>query len=179
MNDPLLGILGISGTILAAVIGFILGRRVERARQAARRAMLGQVREWLGGVEKSTGVLVDTLSSAAPGGGGPGTRDLDARRKAAQSMVAHTNEVIGILDSGSLMTRRTKARVTDLRRLVVELDSQVKYRLLPLHQEILDRASKGQLTQAFVSEVGQFKHGMDKKVQAAYSDISAIRTALK
>ncbi len=179
MNEPLLGILGVVSTILAAVIGFVLGRRRERARQSARGAMFAQIREWLRGVETLVSVLVDTLSSPAPGTAAPVTHDLDERRKSAQLMVARTNEVIGILDSGNLVTRRTRAKVADLRGLIVELDSQVKYRLLPLHHDILDRASKGQLSKAFVSEVGQVNHVVDKKVQAAYSDMAIIRASLK
>ena len=86
--------------------------------------------------------------------------------------------MIGILESESLITSRTKEHGAELSQSIRELDEFVKFRLLPLDHEILDRFAKGTFNEAFVIEVGETKMEYESKVQTAYSLVAKIKTSL-
>ena len=180
MDQVLIPILGIIGSLLTGVIMFVLGQRRERYRQSLliRAQMLDPIHDWLNGIEKFIGILSDTLTSVSIMSPGPITYDLEERRKSAQFMIENTNEVLGIIESKSLITNRTQKEATDLTKLIKDLDQQVKFKLLPLDHEILDRSAKRKLTEAFVIQVGETKLSMEKKVQKSYSLLAIIKTLL-
>lgn len=180
MNEFLLVFLGIAGSIFSGVVMFLLGKRWERNHQSLiiRAQMLEPIKNWLRGTEKFIGILGDTLSSVSIDSPSPLTYDLEERRKSAQFMIENTNEVLGILDSESLVTKKTTELAHELTKTVQELDHEVKHTLLPLDHEILDRNIKGMLTLDFVRYVGETKISLEKKVQKAYSLISKIKTKL-
>lgn len=180
MNELLIALLSVAGTILAGVISFVLGQRSERRRQTLliRASMLDPIREWLGGVEKFIGILGDTLNSVTLNSPVPLTYDFEERRKSAQFMSEKTNEILGILDADSFTTSSTKAQASRLAEVIRELDRQVKYRLLPLDNQIIQRAAAHTLTQDFIMECLAFKVSLDTKVQEAHALISKIKTRL-
>jgi hypothetical protein len=138
--------------------------------------MLEKVKGWLRGVEKFIGILGDTLSSITLPSPVPLTYDFEERRKSAQFMIEKTNEVLGILESESLKIRQTKKDVKELRSLIENLDNRVKYELLPLDHEILNRATTQSLDEAFVLKVGEFKFSLERQIKQTYSLISRIET---
>jgi hypothetical protein len=180
LNDILIAIIGIIGTLLSGVVMFIIGKRWERNRQTliVRAEMLDPIKNWLKGVEKFTGILGDTLGSVSIASPGPLTYDLEERRKSAQFMIENTNEVLGILESGSLITKATKELAEELSRIIRELDIEIKYTLLPLDHEILDRGARGAINEGFVRRVGETKLKLEHKVQRAYLLIAKIKTQL-
>lgn len=180
MDQALIAVLGIAGTLLSGLVMFVVGQSLERKKQGLliRAQMLDPIHSWLSGVEKFNGILGDTLVSVTMGSPGPVTYDLEERRKSAQFMIENTNEVLGILKSESIETRRSKASAQQLAELVRDLDRQVKYELLPLNGEILDRSAAKRLTQDFVLRIGNLKKDVDSKVQKAYELIALIKTKL-
>ncbi len=141
-------------------------------------ALLDSLSAWLGGVEKFIAVLGDTLNSVAIGSPDPLIYDLEERGELASFMSENTNEILGIVESDALITERDKESGLELSELVKEIDQLVKYRLLPLDHEILDRARLGNLSEAFVREVGEFKLTLESKVRRANSLLANIRTSL-
>ena len=93
-------------------------------------------------------------------------------------MIENTNEVLGIIESKILITNRTRKEATELIKLIKDLDQQLKFKLLPLDNEILDRSVNGKLTEAFVIQVGETKLSMEKKVRKSYSLLAIIKTLL-
>ena len=180
MNEALIAILGVAGTLLSGLIMFVVGQRWERKKQSLliRAQMLDPIRDWLGGVERYNGILGDTLVSVSTGSASPQTYDFEERRKAAQFMIENTNEVLGILASNSLSTGKTKSSAEQLASLISDLDLQVKHELLPIDGEILDRSAQKRLLRDFVLKVGSMKQTIDSKVQKAYELMAQIKTAL-
>ena len=180
MNQILIAILGIVGSLLTGVVMFVLGQRRERNRQSLliRAQMLDPINDWLKGVGKFTGILGDTLTSVSIMSPGPITYDLEERRQSAQFMIENTNEVLGIIEAKSLITNRTRKEAIELAKLIRELEQQVKFKLLPLDHEILNRSAKGNLNESFVIQVGETKLEMEKKIQDAYALLSKIKTLL-
>jgi len=141
MDQTLRTILELAGGLLTTALGYILGRRLERAAQSVtvKASMLDTVKGWLAGVEKFVGILGDTLTSVSAGSPSPALYNMEERRKSAQLMTEHTNEVLGILRSKGLSTWRTKRDTKALAQLIENLDGSVKFELIPLDLEILDR----------------------------------------
>ena len=178
MNEILLGILGLVGLLLSGVLGRVLGQRSERRKQslAIRAKMLEPVTLWLGGVEKFIGILGDTFSSISVPSPVPLTYDFEERKKSSQFMIENTNEVLGILDSETLSIRQTRKEVRALKLHIMELDNRLKYELLPLEHEILDRARSQSIDEAFLRRVGETKLSMERQVRECYSLIAKIKT---
>ena len=180
MDPGLIAVLGFAGTLLSGLVMFILGQRWERKKQSLliRAQMLNPIRNWLRGVEKFNGILGDTLVSVSSGSSGPVTYGLEERRKSAQFMIENTNEVLGILESESIETSRTRVNAQQMAELIRDLDRQVKYELLPLNGEILDRSATKLLTEDFVLRIGNLKMDIDSRVQKAYELVALINTRL-
>ena len=178
MNEALLGILGFLGLLLSGVLGRVLGQRSEKRKQslAIKAEMLDPLKLWLGGVEKFIGILGDTLSSISVPSPVPLTYDFEERRKSSQFMIENTNEVLGILDSETLSIRRTRKEVRALKSHIVELDNRLKFELLPLDHEILDRARSRSIDEAFLQQVGETKLSMERQVRECYSLVAQIKT---
>ena len=180
MNDALIAVLGLAAPLLSGLVMFAVGRRWERKKQSLliRAQMLDPIREWLRGVERFSGIVGDTLTSVITKIPESQTYDLEEKRKAAQFMIENTNEVLGILDSESLSTGRTKSSAKRLAALISDLDRQVKRELLPLDDEILDRSAQKRISYDFVLRVGNLKSSIDSKVKEAYGLMARIKTAL-
>ena len=180
MEDTLRTILEVAGGLLTTVLGFFLGRKAERAAQsvAVKASLLETVRVWLTGVEKFVGILGDTLTSVSSGSPQPVLYSLEERRKSAQEMTERTNEVLGILRSQSLARGRTRHDATALAQLVDALDRSVKYELLPLDLEVMDRARDRKLDHEFATKVAAFKLGMDRRLQEAHQLVARIKSNL-
>jgi len=178
LDQSLIAVLGIAGTFLSGLVMFVVGQRWERKKQTLliRAQMLDPIHGWLRGVERFNGILGDTLVSISSGSSGPVMYDLEERRKSAQFMIENTNEVLGILQSKSIETGRTKDSAQQLAVLIRDLDQQVRYQLLPLNGEILDRSAARRLTQEFVLQIGNLKLDIDSKVQRAYELIAQLKT---
>jgi len=89
-----------------------------------------------------------------------------------------TNEVLGIIASNSLQTRKTKRSSKELSEIITELDKLIKFGLLPKESEIVDRSNNGTLTNDHLLEAGNLKLHIDSLLQRAYSLESRIKTAL-
>lgn len=132
----------------------------------------------MGGAERIIGIFADTLSSVASNSLFPLTYSLEDRRKAAQFMSEKSNVVIGILVSKSLQTRQTRKNSQLLHQTVVTLDNLIKYKMLPLDNQILGNSAIDILSPDFVVEVGNLKVQLDTLVQTSYSLIAKIKTNL-
>ena len=179
-ESALIALLGLLGLLLTSVVGFVLGKRAERQKQSLliRSQMLTPVEEWLEGAERISGILADTLSSVTAGSPMPVGYDFEERKKSYRYMGENTNKVMGILDSKSLRTLRTWRKTKRLGSVILEIDSLLKYAMLPRESEILDRDMQGNLTNEFMLETGAIKLRADMLFQEAYSLISRIRTSL-
>ena len=166
--------------IAGVVVSFILGRWSERNRQTLliRAEMLKPIEEWLDGAEKIIQMVSDTLVTVSANSPLPLSYGLDERFKAAQFMSEKTNRVLGILKSNSLKTRQTAQLANRLTNSIVSLDNQVKYALLPLDKEILDRSASGALTRDFIISAASLKLTLESQVQEAHALIAQIKTAL-
>jgi len=173
-------ILGIIGLLLSGTISFVLGQRAERKKQSliTRSEMLTPIDEWLKGTEKMVGILSDTMSSITLNAPLPVHYGFDERRKASNFMSEKTNEVMGIIASGSLKTRKTRRLAKDLSQVISTLDKLLKYELLPRESEIIGRLNAGVLTENYLLETGQIKLQIDSLLQKAYSLLSQIKTSL-
>jgi hypothetical protein len=172
--------ISILAPIFAALLGFLLGQYAERRKQsvAIRSEMLMPIEEWLSGAEKFNGILGDTLSSVVVNNPFPVIYDLEERRKITQFMIERSNVVFGILQSNSLKTWNTKRSARKLTEIVTLIDQILKTQLLPLDHEIHERSRTNELTQEFITRVGQVSMGFGGLIQTAYSLISRIRTSL-
>lgn len=179
-ETSLLSVLSGVFILLASIISFVLGQRSERQRQSLsiRAEMLKPVEEWLRGVERMIGILSDTITSVAADSPLPVTYNLDERRKAAQFMIEKTNNVLGILQSNSLRTRTTKRLARQLADSIRALDSQIKYVLLPLDDQVIGRKIANALTPEFLLQVAGVKVKLDSDVQGIYALIAQLKTAL-
>jgi hypothetical protein len=180
MTQELIAILGVAGLLLSTMLSFVLGKRWERNRQSLliRAQMLEPIKDWLRGAERFIGILSDTLGSVVSGRPGPMTYDLEERRKSAQFMIENTNQLLGILDSESLVTRRTRKDAHALASLLRALDNDIKYVLLPLDHELLDRSLRHILDEGFIKKVGETKLRLEKDVQTAYSLVARVAARL-
>ncbi len=140
--------------------------------------MLDTIKEYLQGAERFVGILSDTLASISTGSPGPVLYSLEERRVSARTMSERSNQILGILASKGLNTRKTKRDANSLAALVRAVDSELKDELLPLDLEIQDRALTGRLDPAFVARVAQFKLEMDRRLQDAHRLIARIKTHL-
>lgn len=140
--------------------------------------ILDSISNWLGGVEKFIAVLGDTLTSVAIGSSKPIIYDLQERGELSKFMSENTNEILGIVESDALITKHDQKSGPEMSKIVKEIDELVKYHLLPLDHEILDRASQGTLSEPFVREIGEFKLRLEKKVRRAHSLLANIRASI-
>jgi len=176
----LITILGIAGTLLSGVISFTLGQRAERQKQSLiiRVEMLKPINEWLKGVEKMVGIFSDTASTIAQNLPMPTSYDFSERKKAFNFMAEKTNEILGIIASNSLYTRKSKRLAKELGTVITELDKLIKFELLPRESELVGRSNNGTLTNAYMLEAGHLKVHIDSLLQKAYSIEAQIKTAL-
>jgi hypothetical protein len=179
-ETAIIAILGAATTLLATIVSFVYGRRSERQQQTLtiRAKMLEPIEKWLAGAEKISGILGDTLSAVVVGLPLPINYNLEERRLALRFMAENTNSVLGILASKSLQSGRAKGLAKKLTDTILALDNLIKYRLLPLDSEILDRARAENLTPDFVQHVLNTKLKVDALLQNSYSFIAQIKTAL-
>lgn len=179
-ESPLITILSIAGMLMSGIISFVMGQRAERKKQALviRAEMLIPIAEWLKGAEKMVGILGDTMSSIAQNAPLPVNYGFDERRKASNFMSEKTNEVMGIITSGSLRVRKTKRFAEDLGQVIVTLDKLLKFELLPRESEIIGRANAGTLTDKYMVESAQTKMQIDSLLQKAYSLVAQIKTSM-
>ena len=180
MSDTVLvSILGGVFLLLASIVSFVLGQRSERQRQSLtiRAEMLKPIEEWLRGAERMVGILGDTVASVSADSPLPVTYSLEERRKATQFMIEKTNIVLGILQSNSLGTRRTKRLAAELSQTIRALDSEIKYVLLPLDDQVISRSVAKTLTQEFLLQVAQVKLKFESEIQQAHSLIAQLKTA--
>lgn len=140
--------------------------------------LLETISNWLGGIDKFISVLGDTLTSVAIGSATPLIYDLEERGELAKFMSENSNAVLGIVDSDALMTKNDQESGLELAKVIKDIDGLVKYRLLPLDHEILDRASQGPLPESFAKEVGEFKLQLERKVRRAHSLLARIKSSI-
>jgi|CXWL01.1.fsa_nt_gi 4-hydroxy-3-methylbut-2-enyl diphosphate reductase IspH len=180
MSETLIAILGVAGTLLGIVVGSVLGRRSERHRQSLliRAEMLKPIEEWLSGAEKMVGIFADTMSAVALNAPLPITYNLEERRKATQFMSEKTNIVLGILDSNSLKTNRTKKLAKQLAKEIRSIDSQVKFALLQADGELLDHSLNRTLTPEVLAQGAMLKLQLESQLQKAHALVAQIKTAL-
>lgn len=181
MSETLLTtILGIIGALLSGVISFTLGQRAERQKQSLsiRAEMLKPIDEWLKGAEKMLGIFSDTLVSITLNMSLPVSYNFDERRRASNFMAEKTNEVLGIIASNTLQTRKTKRLAKELSEIVKLIDNLVKFELLPRESDIVDRSNNGTLTNDYMFDAGRLKLQLDSLLQKAYSLAARIKTSL-
>jgi hypothetical protein len=173
-------VLGITTTFLSSVFFFILGQGAERKKQSLliRVEMLEPINEWLKGAEKKVSILGDTMSAIALSAPLPDNYSFDERRKASNFMSEKTNEVLGIIASDSLNTRKTKHLAKNLNRVINDLDETLKFKLLPRESMIIELSNAGRLTEKYMLETAQLKMDFDSFLQEAYSLIAKIKTSL-
>jgi hypothetical protein len=173
-------IIYVVASIVTAILGFLLGQYAERRKQSltVRSEMLKPIEEWLTGAEKLIGIFGDTLTSTLVGSQLPITYNLEERRKVAQFMTEKSNLMFGVLASESLKTWKTRKFFKELNETIKLIDLKIKTQLLPMDNEILDRAKVNKLTPEFLMQFGQVKLGLDGLVQKSYSLISKIKTTL-
>ena len=173
-------ILGFICTLLSGVISFTLGLRAERKKQTLmiKAEMLKPINEWLKGAEKILSIFSDTLSSIVQNMPLPMNYDFDERKKAYNFMAEKTNEVLGIVASESLRTRKSKKLANELTEVILTLDRVIKFEILPKESEIVDRSNRGALSTNFVRDAGQLKLQVDSLLQRAYSLEAQIKTSL-
>ena len=174
-EELIIALIGAATTFVSIPISFLLGRRTERIKQLLfiRAEMLRPIEIWLNGAEKMLGILGGTVNSIALNSSGPAMYNFEERRKAAQFMVEQTNIVMGIVQSKSLRTKATKRLWDEMSETIIEIDELVKYNLLPLDNEALERNS---LPSEYLGRVGTLKHILDTKIQKAYSLIAQMKT---
>ena len=179
-DSIILAIIGIAGTVLAGVIGHVLGQRSERRKQslAIKAEMLKPIEEYLKGAEKMVGIFSDTMSSIALNLPTPVNYSFDERRKASNFMAEKTNEVFGIVASAGLQTGQTKRLAKELATTLKELDTLIKFQLLPQESELVDRSNKRILKEDFMIACGAIKLQADALLQRSYSLIAQIRNSL-
>lgn len=181
MSEALLiSILGVAGVLLSSIISFTLGQRAERQKQSLliRADMLRPIDEWLKGGEKMVGIFSDTISSIAQDMPLPINYDFNERKKAFNFMAEKTNEVLGIIASNSLQTRKSNRLAKELSDVIATLDAVIKFELLPKENEIVDRSNRGTLTKDHLLEIGSLKLHIDLLLQQAFSLEAQIKTAL-
>ncbi len=175
-----------SDTVFVAIVGaisslvfFFLGKKAEKQKQSllVRAQLLEPVVAWLGGAEKMVGILSDTVSTLALGHQLPVTYNLEERRKAAQFMTENTNQVLGILSSKILYTAQTGKIAKEMEATIKLIDSQIKFTLLPLENELLELANRHKLDEAKLRETGTFKLMVENQLQRAYELIAKMKTA--
>ncbi len=179
-DSIVLTIIGIVGTLLAGVVGHVLGQRSERRKQslAIKAEMLKPIEEYLKGAEKMVGIFSDTMSSIALNLPAPVNYSFDERRKASNFMAEKTNEVFGIVASDGLQTGPTKRLAKELATTLKGLDALIKFQLLPRESELVDRSNKRTLKEDFMMECGVIKLQSDALLQKSYSLIAQIRNSL-
>ena len=180
IDSLILTIIGIAGTLLAGVVGHVLGQRSERRKQslAIKAEMLKPIEEYLKGAEKIVGIFSDTMSSIALNLPAPVNYSFDERRKASNFMAEKTNEIFGIVASNGLQTGHTKPIAKELANTLKGLDILIKFQLLPRESELVDRSNKRTLKEDFMLECGAMKLQADSLLQKAYSLIAQIKNSL-
>lgn len=175
-----LTLLGIVVPVLFSLIGFILGKRHERQKQALiiRSEMLKPIEEWLTGVERIVGIFSDTLASVNMNSQFPIMYDFDERKKATQFISEKTNIMLGILESETLQIRPTQMMVKQLQTTIVKLDSLVKYQLMPLETQISTTPMNHVLSPTLVDKVIVLKIELDTLIRLAHSLIAKIKVKL-
>ena len=173
-------IIGIAGTLLAVIVGHVLGQLSERRKQslAIKAEMLKPIEEYIKEAEKMVGFLADTMSSISLNLPAPVTYRFDERKKTLNFMAEKTNEVFGIVASEGLQTGKTKKLSRELGATLNEIDKLTKYQILPRESDVVDRANRRALTQEFMLECGAIKVQADDLLQKSYSLIAQIRNSL-
>jgi hypothetical protein len=104
--------------------------------------------------------------------------DFKERKEASNFMAEKTNEVLGIVASNSMKTKKSKRLVKELNDVIAELDFLIKFELLPKESETVGRSNNGTLTPLYITEAVQLKQHIDLLLQRAYSLEAQIKTAL-
>jgi hypothetical protein len=169
--------MGFIGTLLAVVISYALGQRAERKKQSLfiRSEMLKPIEEWLSGAGKLVRILGETVNAVVLDQAFPSGGDADERRRAANFMSENSNLVIGILDSKSLQTPRTRKLAAELEISILTIEQAVKYQLLPVESEIVGKPG---LSQEALRQAGELKLKLENELQNAYKLIANIKTSL-
>lgn len=179
MSDLLIAVVGIAGTFLSGLIMFAMGRRSEQQHQSllVRAEMLQPIEEWLGGAEKMLQIVADTMAGVSQGLPLPMTYSMEERRQAAQFMGEKSRVVWGILESGSLKTRKTKKLTDDLKTEITTLQVSLPV-ILNMENEILGSASNRlQGTDVKYVVAGQMLQELGARIGRAYSLIAQIKTS--
>jgi hypothetical protein len=176
----IIAILGIAGTLLTGVISFTLGQHAERRKQTIliRAEMLKPIDEWLKGFEKLVGIFSDTISSIALNMPLPMNYDFNERKNVFNFMSEKTNEVLGIIASNSLVSKKSKKLAEELSEVIIALDKLAKLELLPKENELVFRSNEHTLTNHHLREAGNLKLTIDALLQTAYKLVSQIKTVL-
>lgn len=177
MSDLAAALLGFAGTLLAVFVSYALGQRAERKKQSLfiRSEMLKPIEEWLNGAGKLVRMLGETISAVVLDPASPSSSDAEEKRRTVNFMSEKTNLVIGILDSKSLQTPRTRKLAAELELSILTIEQAVKYQLLPVEDEI---AGSSGLTQESLRQAGELKLKMENELQNAYKLIANIKTSL-
>jgi hypothetical protein len=180
MSDIAVALLGFTGTLLAVIISYALGQRAERKKQSLfiRSEMLKPIEDWLKGAEKLVRLLGDKIHAMVLDQADPSSNDFEERRRAAIFISENTNIVIGILDSKSLQTPRTRKLAAELEISILTIEQAVKYQLLPAESEIIGQTRKQALTQETIRQAGELKLKLENELQNAYKLIANIKTSL-
>ncbi len=177
MSDIAVALLGFTGTLLAVVISYALGQRAERKKQSLfiRSEMLKPIEDWLKGAGKLVRLLGDRINAVVPDPASPSGGDADEWRAAANFVSENTNVVIGILDSKSLQTPRTRKLAAELELSILTIEQAVKYQLLPVES---DFAGKSGLALETLRQAGELKLKLENELQNAYKLIATLKTSL-
>ena len=140
--------------------------------------MLKPIDEWLKGMERMIGIFSHTVSALAQKLPMPIGYDFAERKKAFDFMAERTNEVLGIIASDSLQTKRSKQLAKELSKVITELNNLIRYELLPKENELVTRSNNGTLANAHMLEAGHLKLHLDSLLQKAYSLEARIKTVL-
>lgn len=181
MSESLLiTILGIAGTLLSVIVSFGLGQRAEKSKQSLliRAEMLKPIDEWLKGAEKMVGIFSDTMASLALNMPLPVNYDFNERRNASNFMAEKTNQVLGVVASNILQTNKTKRLAKELSETIKQIDTLIKFELLPRESDLINRSNNRTLTKGNMLEAGSLKQQLDSLLQKAHLLIAQIKTSL-
>ena len=129
MSETLIvALIGAICSLISIVISFLLGRRAERQKQSItiKAELLKPIDDWLKGVEKLTGMFADTVVAISENLQSPVNYAFPERKLAMNFMSEKTNEVLGIISSKSLQTRRSKGFSQELSIVIEDIDQIIK-----------------------------------------------------
>lgn len=179
-TEMILAILGLVVSLITGIIGHFLGQRSERRKQslAIKAEMIKPLEQYLKGVEKIVGIFSDTMVSVTVGSSEPINYGFDERKTVSNFLSEMTNEVMGIIASDALHTKGTRNIAESLFLTIKEIDSKIKFEILPLENEVLVKANNNTLDEVFLRFCAEKKLQMDLLLQKSYSLIAQIRNSL-